>query len=125
MSQELLCVDQASTVAEAASLMAQRRVGSVLVVDGSRPAGILTERDIVRAVSHDVMAMHEPILDWLTRDPVTIAADADVFDARRLMVEGNFRHLPVMAEGRLVGMLSMRDLARAALEAEAEADRKT
>ena len=70
MSRELLVVEPDAGLAAAASLMAQRRVGSVLVIDGQTLLGIFTERDIVRAVSHDVMAMQEPVSDWMSR-PLT------------------------------------------------------
>jgi len=116
MSRELLVIEPEAGLAAAASLMAQRRVGSVLVVEGGRLAGIFTERDIVRAVSQDVMAMHEPVSDWMTRTPFTVAPETPIDEARDLMLEHHFRHLPVTRQGELLGMISMRDLARAAAE---------
>ncbi len=116
MTRRLLMLAASATLSEAASLMAQRHVGSVLVMDGDRLDGILTERDIVRAVSTDVHAPREPIRDWYSARPRTITPDADVETARGMMLEGHFRHLPVVEKGRVVGMLSMRDLARAAAE---------
>ncbi len=115
MTQVLLSAAERTTVAEAASLMAQRRVGSALVVDGERLLGIFTERDIVRALSQDASATHHSIGHWMTRDPRTASPDDAVEDALRQMVGGGFRHLPVMAGGRVVGMLSMRDISRAQL----------
>jgi CBS domain-containing protein len=116
MSRELLVVEPNVGLAAAASLMAQRRVGSVLVMDEGSLEGIFTERDIVRAVSHDVMAMHEPVSDWMSRSPITVEPETSIEEARRLMLEHHFRHLPVARGGELVGMISMRDLARASAE---------
>jgi len=116
MSRELLVIEPEAGLAAAASLMAQRRVGSVLVVVGGRLEGIFTERDIVRAVSQDVMAMHEPVSDWMTRTPFTVAPETPIDQARDLMLEHHFRHLPVTRGDELVGIISMRDLTRAAAE---------
>ena len=113
MTRELVTMDASCSVGEAATMMARRRVGSVLVLEDGALAGIFTERDIVRALSQDTGAPAESLADWMTRDPVTISPDADLEEARRRMLEGHFRHLPVEEEGRPVGMLSMRDLARA------------
>jgi CBS domain-containing protein len=116
MSRELLVVEPDVGLAAAASLMAQRRVGSVLVMDGQTLLGIFTERDIVRAVSHDVMAMQEPVSDWMSRSPITVAPETPIDEARRLMLDHHFRHLPVRQGDGLVGMISMRDLTRASAE---------
>ena len=97
-------------------MMSQRRVGSTLVCKDDRLVGIFTERDILRAVSHDASAMRDSLEHWMTRRPHIIAPDADLDEALRIMVEGHFRHLPVVEEGRVVGMLSMRDVSRVSLE---------
>lgn len=112
MTPVVLTAPASTTIAEAASLMAQRRVGSALVVDGQQLLGIFTERDIVKALSQDSMATHQPIGHWMTRDPESISPEASLEEALQRMVGGHFRHLPVMEEGRLVGMLSMRDVSR-------------
>lgn len=112
MTEVVLGGEGSTTIAEAASRMAQRRVGSFLVLDGERLAGIFTERDIVRAISQDAAALQAQIAHWMTPDPHTISPDATLEDALRAMVEGNYRHLPVTEGERLVGMLSMRDVSR-------------
>jgi|GraSoiStandDraft_16_1057320.scaffolds.fasta_scaffold697589_2 CBS domain-containing protein len=116
MSRELNRTGPETTIAEAASLMSQRGVGSALVCRGDRLLGIFTERDILRAVSHDASAMGDSLEHWMTRKPLTVAPDTDLDEALRIMVEGHFRHLPVQEEGQLVGMLSMRDVSRISLE---------
>jgi len=113
MTQVVLTAETGTTIAEAASLMAQRRVGSTLVVDDQRLLGIFTERDIVKALSQDASATHQAIGHWMTRNPQTISSDATVDQALRRMLDGGFRHLPVVDGERMVGMISMRDLSRA------------
>lgn len=115
MTEVVLTVPEATTIGEVASLMAQRRVGSALVMDGQRLLGIFTERDIVKALSQDNLAVRQPIGHWMTPDPQTIDPDAAVEEALQMMVAGNFRHLPIVEGGRLVGVLSMRDLSRIAV----------
>jgi CBS domain-containing protein len=117
MTQVVLTAETGTTIAEVASLMAQRRVGSALVLDGRRLLGIFTERDIVKALSQDASATHQAIGHWMTRNPQTIPSDAMVDEALRRMLDGGFRHLPVMDEDRIVGMISMRDLSRAQIQA--------
>jgi CBS domain-containing protein len=116
MSQVVLTTAATITIGEAASLMAQRRVGSALVVDEERLVGIFTERDIVRALSQDGAATQQEIGHWMTRDPQTVAPEVSVEDALQRMVAGNFRHLPVLEAERLVGMVSMRDISRVSVE---------
>jgi CBS domain-containing protein len=112
MTQVVLTADTGTTIAEAASLMAQRRVGSALVIDGQRLLGIFTERDIVKALSQDASATHQAIGHWMTRNPQTISSSATIEEALERMLDGGFRHLPVVDDGRMVGMISMRDLSR-------------
>jgi CBS domain-containing protein len=118
MTQVVLTAEPGITIAEVASLMAQRRVGSALVLEHEQMIGIFTERDIVKALSQDASAIHQAIVHWMTRSPQTISSDATVEEALRRMLDGGFRHLPVMDDDRLVGMLSMRDLSRVRVHAE-------
>jgi CBS domain-containing protein len=106
-------VDPETTLAEATTMMGERRVGSVLVMDATRLAGILTERDIVRAMStaHDAPA--RPVIEWMTKNPTSTSPDTPIREALRIMVEGGFRHLPITEGEAVVGILSMRDIAKA------------
>src|SRR5215469_5610802 len=113
MTQVVLTAETGMTVAEAASLMAQRRVGSALVTERDQLIGIFTERDIVKALSQDSAAIHQAIGHWMTRNPETISSEATADEALRRMIHGGFRHLPVVDEDQMVGMISMRDLSRA------------
>ena len=115
MSRVVLTATADTTIAAAASLMAQRRVGSAVVMEGQRLAGIFTERDIVRALSQDSLATNQAIGHWMTPNPQTISPEATVEEAQRRMLAGNFRHLPVVDGDGLVGILSLRDISRVSL----------
>jgi CBS domain-containing protein len=112
MSDQVVTVDPAATVAEAATVMGSRGIGSALVMQGGQLRGIFTERDIVRALGEHFDAAGHLVLNWMTPDPVTVDISASVPEALDLMLSKGFRHLPVMQEGRLVGMVSLRDLGR-------------
>lgn len=112
MSTDLLTVEPASTVAEAATVMGGRHVGSALVFQDGRPVGIFTERDVLRALASDFDAAKDPVEQWMTGDPEGVDVMTEVREARRLMLERGFRHLTVTDRGALVGIVSLRDLSR-------------
>ena len=111
MKTSLHSVEPAETVGEAVAVMAQHRIGSVLVMQGDRLLGIFTERDTVRALSQAHDAARHEIISWMTHDPKTVVPSTDTEDALRVMLDNGFRHLPVVESGKVVGMVSMRDLA--------------
>jgi CBS domain-containing protein len=113
MSTKLVTVEPSATVAEAATVMGERHVGSALVMEGGALVGIFTERDIVRALSQDFDAPGHPVAQWMTRDPRTIGADASVDDALETMLAAGFRHIPVVEDRGVVGVVSMRDISKA------------
>ena len=114
MSRDLLTVETSLRVAEVAERMVDRQVGAVLVMDGDRLAGILTERDILRAVARGIRD-DAVVGDWMTTHPETIGPDETTEHAATLMMHGGFRHLPVVEGDDVVGILSIRDLMRIAL----------
>jgi CBS domain-containing protein len=116
MSTEIVSVGSSATVAEAATLMGKQRVGSALVMDGDDVVGIFTERDIVRALAADFDAAGHQVSDWMTAQPATVEPDVSVRDALDQMLAGGYRHLPVVEKGTTVGMVSIRDLSRAAVD---------
>lgn len=116
MSKDIITVEPTATVAEAATVMGERRVGSVLVLERGTLAGIFTERDIVKALANHFDAAGHPVGQWMTRDPVTIGPDAPIEHALDRMLSGNFRHLPVVEGDSLLGVVSIRDLSQAAAE---------
>ena len=115
MTRSLLTVSADATLGEAAGKMAERAVGAVVVLHGERIAAILTERDVMRAVAagEDGSA---PVSEWMTRHPDTIEPTDTTDHAASLMIHGGFRHLPVLDEGKVVGIVSIRDLMRVALD---------
>jgi CBS domain-containing protein len=109
-----LTVEQETTLVEAAAAMTGRRVGAVLVVSGARLTGILTERDVLRAVASGNVGGQ--VADWMTRNPETVDADESTEQAGVVMIHGGFRHLPVLDGGTPIGIVSIRDLMRVALD---------
>ena len=115
MTAELIMVEPPTSVAAAVTVMGMQGVGAVLVMAQGRLEGIFTERDLVRALSHDIGAASEPVTQWMTPNPVTVGPETSVERALEIMLAGNFRHLPVMEGERVVGVVSIRDLSRATL----------
>ena len=95
--------------------MAERNVGAVLVLEGERLAGIMTERDLMRAVARGLRD-DAVVGDCMTTDPETIAPGDTIEHAAVLMIHGGYRHLPVVDGGAVVGVLSMRDLVQVVVE---------
>ena len=110
MSDEPLAVARNTTVAEAATKMGEQRVGSTLVMEGERLLGIFTERDVLRALGEQFDAAGHAVSEWMTSEPVTAAPEDDAAKALQTMLDGGFRHLPVVEGDRVVGVVSMRDL---------------
>ena len=115
--QELVSATVAMPVCDAARLMRQKKVGAILVLDDARLAGIFTERDALFRVLADA---HDPstttVADVMTRNPQTIHPDKPFASALEMMHTGRFRHVPVVENGRPVGMVSSRDAMGAELE---------
>jgi citrate synthase len=114
MSQPPVTALPSETIADASLRMEQRKVGSVIVVDGSRAIGILTERDLVRFAASGAEAGSTKVSEWMTEDPDTVAPDEPVAKAFDGLSSHGYRHIPVVDDGNLVGIVSMRDLMRVA-----------
>jgi CBS domain-containing protein len=115
MSRDLLTVGPGDALGEVAQRMVERDVGAVIVLEGEALAGILTERDVLRAVAAGIKDDWK-VSDWMTRDPETMAPDDTTQHAAVLMIHGGFRHLPLVEGDDVVGMLSIRDLMRVVLD---------
>ena len=117
MVKDVLTVAPADTIGEAAEKMHAANVGAVVVVeDLARIVGIVTERDLLRAVAARARSAEARVRQWMTPNPVTIEPETTVEDAARIMFDHNFRHLPVVKDGRPLGIVSLRILARWAFE---------
>jgi CBS domain-containing protein len=95
---------------EAAEALISSGIGSLAVVDGRELAGIITERDLVRATAHEVDPHDAMVRDWMTAAPDTIGPDVEVDEAAAWLLEMGYRHLPVMDGAELLGVVSIRDL---------------
>lgn len=120
MSRDLVAVAPEDTLGEAAQKMVDRGVGSAVVMDFGRLIGILTERDLLRAVAGRVHSSEARVREWMTADPVTASESTSAEEAARTMLEHGFRHLPVVEGGRTVGIVSLRDVAEWSMKPRAE-----
>ena len=100
-------------VADAATAMVQHKVGSALIMQGRFLAGILTERDVLRAAASGNDLTTSPVSAWMTKDPEQASPDTTAEDAIQLMLLHGFRHLPVLEGREIRGVVSLRDLAAA------------
>ena len=117
MVRDVLTVAPSDTIGEAAEKMNAANVGAVVVVeDFVRIVGIVTERDLLRAVAARARAAEARVRQWMTPDPVTIGPELTIDEAAQIMFDHNFRHLPVVKDGRPLGIVSLRLLARWAFD---------
>jgi CBS domain-containing protein len=122
-------IDPDRTLGEAAKELSTRRIGAVVIADGGMTVlGILSERDIVRAVAKNGgAALDTPVRQHMTSEVVTCKGHADINEVMQLMTQGKFRHVPVVEDGRLAGIISIGDVVKqrlAEIEAESEALRE-
>jgi len=98
-------------VADAAAAMVRHKVGSALIMQGRLLAGILTERDVLRAAASGSDLTSSPVSAWMTKDPEQASPDTTIEDALQVMLLHGFRHLPVLEDHEVRGVVSLRDLA--------------
>ena len=109
MRPELIEVAPEDTLGEVAERMTAKNVGAVVVKDFGTLIGILTERDLLKAMAARVHSSEARVRQWMTEDPITAGADMDVDEAAQLMLANGFRHLPVVADnGQVIGVVSLR-----------------
>jgi len=109
--EKLVKVKPSITITEAAKIMYDKGIGSVLVVENEKLMGIFTERDIVKTVATGI-SLNESLEKVMTKNPITIEEDEYLSKASIIMSEKNIRHLPVInKEGKLVGIISAKDIA--------------
>lgn len=119
MSREVLSVAPEDTIGEAAQRMADANVGSSVVLEHGRLIGILTERDLLRAMAQRVHPSEARVREWMTAEPIAVSESTTADEAAHLMVENGFRHLPVVDGDRTLGVVSLRDVMRHGLETDA------
>jgi CBS domain-containing protein len=112
MTSDVLTVDPSDTIGETAQKMVERGVSSAVVSDYGTLIGIVTERDLTRAVAGRVHTSEARVREWMTSDPITLGPDASADEAAKIMLDNGFRHVPIVDQGRAVGIVSIRDVAR-------------
>ncbi|MCG9746882.1 DUF294 nucleotidyltransferase-like domain-containing protein [Shewanella sp. Isolate8] len=112
MSKQPLCLDINASVSDAARLMRDNRVSSVLIIDNHKLAGILTDRDLRNRVLAESLDGSLPVHQAMTVNPTTLSANALVFEAMLLMSQHNIHHLPIMDEGKPSGVITSTDILR-------------
>ncbi|MEW2916915.1 CBS domain-containing protein [Ruegeria sp. ANG10] len=114
----VVTVEPSMTVSEAAKILAEKRIGTVIVSEdgGQTAVGILSERDIVRELAASGSGcLTQPVSSYMTKDLITTTRQATVQDIMARMTEGRFRHMPVVEEGKLIGIVTLGDVVKAQL----------
>lgn len=115
---DIVCIEPSADLAAAAKLLSAHRIGAVLIRGaGGRLSGILSERDIVRALSeHGAAALTLPVAQVMTRNVGTCTEDDTCASIMEQMTAGKFRHLPVVSKGELIGLISIGDVVKQRVE---------
>ena len=123
--EKLLTAPPQTSVSEASRLMAERNVGAILVIDAGSLVGIFTERDVVfRVVAKGLDPQVTPLQGVMTASPISLGPKASYGHAMLLMHENGFRHIPVVEDGRAVGIVSSRNAMDPDLEEFVAEDRR-
>lgn len=113
----VVSIQPQATIAEACRLFAEHRIGAVLVMEDDRVVGVFSERDTVRALAqHGGRALDIPLSEVMTRDVLTCSPEDSIDDIMGVMTARRVRHLPVVDEGRLIGIISIGDVVKYRLE---------
>ena len=113
----LLSIEPSGRVVDAVSTMAKENLGSLVVLEQGRMVGMLSFHELLRAIASRNGSLGDlKVSDIMVRDPVTTAPEIEVNDLRRTMLESGARYLPVIQDGKLLGVISFRDVAKAVLE---------
>ncbi len=105
---DFITVAPEDTLGEVAERMTGKNVGAVIVKDHGRMIGILTERDMLRAMAARVHTSDARVRQFMTADPITAASDMDLDEAAHVMLDNGFRHLPVLEGENVIGIASLR-----------------
>ncbi|WP_026177826.1 CBS domain-containing protein [Haladaptatus paucihalophilus] len=109
-SMEVITAKEETNLVDIASMMSEENVGCVPIVDGRRPVGIVTDRKIALSLADEADASGRTVGDVMTRDPITIDADASVHDAIERMEDADIRRIPVVEDEELVGIVTLDDV---------------
>jgi CBS domain-containing protein len=113
----LLSIEPGGRAVDAVNTMAKENLGSLVVMEHGRMVGMLTFHELLRALAARAGALGDlKVKEIMESDPVTATPEMEVNDLRRTMLESSARYLPVMQDGKLLGVISFRDVAKAVLE---------
>jgi len=113
----LLTIEPSGRAVDAVKTMSEQNLGSLIVMEQGRMVGVLTFREILQALAQRSGTIGDTrVGDVMVRDPVTATPDMEVNDLRRTMLDSGARYLPVVQDGKLLGVISFRDVAKAVLE---------
>lgn len=113
-TKDIVTVHPEQAIRDAVALLVEHKIGALVVVDDDRsPVGIISERDIVRRAAENETLFSETVGSIMTRDLITGLPQDDIFSVAHTMTERRFRHLPIMDEGNLVGIISIGDILKA------------
>ena len=115
---KVVTISSKKSISEAIAELARHKIGALVVSEGGdRISGIISERDIVRALSqHGAQALDRPVAEIMTRNVVTCSERDTVADLMERMTEGKFRHIPVVEQGKLAGIISIGDVVKRRVE---------
>ena len=113
---DVVTVTSAQTVREALALLAGKRIGALVVVEAGKVVGLLSERDIIREAAQNEALFGQPVSSLMTKDVIVAHPGDDLRAVENTMTVKRFRHLPIMDHGELVGIVSIGDVVKAALE---------
>jgi CBS domain-containing protein len=115
MLSRVLTATPSQTVLDASKIMRKEGVGSVIIVEGNNPIGIVTREDIINNVTaKDIQASKVLLKDIMNKKLITCEPDCDISEAARIMSKNKYERIPVISLGKLVGMISTREIARVA-----------
>jgi CBS domain-containing protein len=124
---DVIAIEADRTVAEAVTLLAEKRIGAVPVISGGKVAGIFSERDVIHGLAREgAAALERRVRDVMTAPAITVSPSETALGALALMTRRRIRHLPVMEDGKCIGVVSIGDLVKYRIdriESEAEAMR--
>ncbi|MEW6222601.1 MAG: CBS domain-containing protein [Candidatus Hadarchaeota archaeon] len=116
MTQKVITIDAAKSIFDAAKVLSEERLGSIVVTKGERPVGILTDRDILtRAVAQKRKLEREIVARIMSKPLVTVKPESSMFEVMKLMEKHSIRRVPVVKDGKIVGMVTQSDVERAAV----------
>ena len=114
---DVVYVGPTQTVAEAIALLAEHRIGAVPVIDGGKVVGVFSERDVIHGLrGGDTDALNRPVSETMTAPALTVTPAEPVLAALSLMTRRRIRHLPVLEDGRIIGIVSIGDLVKYRIE---------